>query len=176
MTVELLLDRWPLQRPDAPTDSGEGHGSILATLRVRSGSRAGASLPVCRTVAAVGAIDGNDVVLDGPGVAARHAQLRLRGGVWTITDLGSLAGSAVDGEAVHGEALLAPGSAVTIGGVSLVFDPEDRWQDSAPERPLGERSTLLLIPAENRASWPTALFVLAVFGVIVVLFFLFRTA
>lgn len=158
------------------TTLGLGFGSVLATLRVRSGSRAGASLPVRRTVAVVGAAAGNDVVLDGPGIAARHAQLRLSGGVWTITDLGSPAGSSVDGAVVRGETLLAPGSAVRIGEVALVFDPEDQWQDSAPERPLSERSTLLLIPAETRPLWPTTLFVLAVFGIIVVLFFLFRAA
>lgn len=145
-------------------------------MRVRTGSQAGVSLPVRRTLAAVGAVAGNDVVLEAPGVAPRHAQLRLSGGVWTLTDFGSPAGSSVDGQPVHGDALLAPGSALTIGECSLVFDPEDRWQDSSPERPLGERSTLLLIPAETRPFWPTALFVLGVLGIVVALFYLFRTA
>ena len=156
-------------------DSGAASGSALATLRVRSGVPT-ATLPVRQTVAAIGAAAGNDVVIAGPGVAPQHARLRLSGGVWTFTDLGSPAGSSVDGEVVHGEALLAPGSAVRIGDVSFVFDPEDQWQDSKPERPLGERSPLLLIPREIGPLWPTALFVLVVFGIIVALFFLFRKA
>ena len=65
-----------------------GPETVLATLRVRSGSRAGAKLPVRRSVVSVGAVPGNDVVLDSPGVAPRHAELRLSGGVWTITALG----------------------------------------------------------------------------------------
>jgi hypothetical protein len=164
-----------LQEREAVTDPRREPEFALATLRVRSGMRAGMSLPVRRTVAAIGGVPGNDVVLDSPGVAARHAQLRLSGGVWTITDLGTLDGVDVDGEVVHGEALLAPGSAVRIGGVSLVFDPADRWQDSGPGRSLNDRSPLLLFPANERPFWPTALFVLAIFGIIVVLFFLFRT-
>ena len=165
-----------MQTPDAGYATDPGLASILATLRVRTGLQAGASHPVRGTVATVGAVVGNDVVLTGSDVAEHHARLRLSGGVWTVTDLGSPAGVMVDGEPVRGEAPLAPGSALRIGDVGLVFDPEDRWQDSPPERPLGERSTLLLIPGDSRPFWTTALFVLAIVGIIVVLFLLFRTA
>jgi pSer/pThr/pTyr-binding forkhead associated (FHA) protein len=153
-----------------------GQGTILATLRVRSGPQVGACLPIRRSVASVGAVPGNDVVLDSPGVAPRHAELRLTGGVWTIADLGPPDGLGVDGEAVRDDALLAPGSAVRIGDVSLVFDPAEAWQDPTPERFSDERSTPLFLPANERRLWPTALFVLGVIGIIVVLFFLFRKA
>jgi pSer/pThr/pTyr-binding forkhead associated (FHA) protein len=156
--------------------TGPGPETVLATLRVRSGSRAGARLPIRRSIASVGAIPGNDVVLDSPGVAPRHAELRLSGGVWTITPLGPPDGLGVDGEAVREDTLLAPGSALRIGDVSLVFDPSDEWQGPPPERSSDERSTPFFLPANERRFWPTALFVLGIIGVIVVLFFLFRTA
>lgn len=153
-----------------------GPETVLATLRVRSGARAGAKLPVRRAVVSVGAVPGNDVVLDSPGVAPRHARLRLSGGVWTITALGPPDGLDVDGEAVREESLLAPGSAVRIGDVSVAFDPAEEWQEPAPERSSDERSIPLFLPPRQRPFWPTALFVLGVIGIIVVLFFLFRTA
>jgi pSer/pThr/pTyr-binding forkhead associated (FHA) protein len=156
------------------TDSGPG--TVLATLRVRSGSRAGTSLPLRRRVVSVGAVPGNDVVLDSPGVAPRHARLRLSGGVWTITALGPPDGLGVDGEVIREEAVLAPGSALRIGDVSLVFDPAEQWFDSTPERFTDDRSTPLFLPSNERSLWRTALFVLGVIGVIVVLFFLLRTA
>ncbi|HEY8063004.1 MAG TPA: FHA domain-containing protein [Gemmatimonadales bacterium] len=164
----------PLPEQAAITDPGPE--TVLATLRVRSGARAGAKLPVRRAVVTVGAVPGNDVVLDSPGVAPRHAKLRLSGGVWTITTLGPAADLDVDGEAVREESLLAPGSALRIGDVSLVFDPAEEWHAPAPERSSDERTIPLFLPPHQRPFWPTALFVLGVLGVIVVLFFLFRTA
>jgi pSer/pThr/pTyr-binding forkhead associated (FHA) protein len=151
-------------------------GTVLATLRVRSGARSGAKLPISRAISSVGAVPGNDVVLDSPGVAPRHAQLRLSGGVWTIITLGPPDGLGVDGEVVRDEALPAPGSAVRIGDVSLVFDPAEEWLDPVPERAIDERSSRLFVPSNERPFWLTALFVLGVIGIIMVLFFLFRTA
>jgi len=153
-----------------------GPETILAALRVRSGARAGAKLPVRRPVVSVGAVPGNDIVLDSPGVAPRHARLRVSGGVWTIAPLEPAGDLDVDGEAIREESLLAPGSALRIGDVSLVFDPAEAWYDPAPERSTDERSIPLFLPPHQRPFWPTALFVLGVIGVIVVLFFLFRTA
>jgi pSer/pThr/pTyr-binding forkhead associated (FHA) protein len=84
---------------------------------------------------AIGRVGGNDVIIDDPSVSARHARLRLAGGVWTIADLGSVNGSRVDGEPVQQALPLAPGSLVRLGGVELAFAPRDRWQDSPSEAP-----------------------------------------
>ena len=75
------------------------------------------------------------MVLDDPSVSARHARLRLAGGVWTLADLGSVNGSRVDGEPVLQALPLAPGSIVRLGGVELAFAPRDRWEDSPVEAP-----------------------------------------
>ena len=156
--------------------TGPAAEAVLATLRVRSGARTGTSLPLRQAVVSVGAVPGNDIVLDSPGVAPRHAALRLSGGVWTITALGPTDGLGVDGEVVREDAVLAPGSALRIGDVALVFDPAEDWQDSTPVRFSDDRSAPLFLPSNERPLWRTALFVLGVIGIIVVLFFLFRTA
>ena len=84
---------------------------------------------------AIGRVAGNDVVLVDPSVSARHAGLRLFGGVWTIADLGSINGSRVDGEPVQQALPLAPGSIVRLGEVELAFAPRDHWEDSPVESP-----------------------------------------
>ncbi|MBA2293306.1 MAG: FHA domain-containing protein [Gemmatimonadales bacterium] len=71
--------------------------------------------------------------IDHASVSADHAELRLRGAVWTVTDLDSVNGTWVDGEAVIGALPLAPGSELRLGEVVLAFNPRDRWEDSAPD-------------------------------------------
>jgi pSer/pThr/pTyr-binding forkhead associated (FHA) protein len=91
--------------------------------------------PVRQAEVAIGRVGGNDVVIDDPSMSARHARLRLAGGVWTIADLGSVNGSRVDGEPVQQALPLAPGSILRLGAVELAFAPQDRWQDSPSEPP-----------------------------------------
>jgi pSer/pThr/pTyr-binding forkhead associated (FHA) protein len=129
---------------------------------------------VRRVVATLGSDSDNDVVLRGDGVASKHAELRLSGGVWTLRTLGPEGITVVDGEAVRGEAVLAPGSLLRLGGVSLIFDPEDRWQDS-PLEPGPPTGTAPHLPVHRRPFWPTTLFIAAVLGVLAALYLLFRT-
>ncbi len=169
--MELLLDRTPLGTT-AVIDPGQD--PLLATLRVRSGLAVTTTLPVRLSQATVGSDPVSDVVIDGPGVAGRHGQLRLRGGVWTFVDFGSTSGSSVDGSAVRGEALLAPGSSVRVGSVEMAFAPSDRWEDSPPERRAEDRSSLLLLPPKSPVRWSSVSFVLVVAGLIVAAYFLLR--
>ncbi len=92
----------------------------------------GRVLAIRRPTVRIGRDASNEVVLDVPSVSAAHAEVRLRGGVWQVEDLGSVNGTWVDGEPVHGSLVLAPGSAVRVGTVELVFAPHDRWEDSPP--------------------------------------------
>jgi len=173
LTVEPLLERWSSHTADAGSGLGASAGLPLATLRVRSGLQRGvSSLPIPGPVAVIGADEANEVVLSGLGIAPRHAQLRLRGGVWSLMDLGSPAGSWVDGEAIRGESPLAPGSAVRIGNVLMAFDPEDRWQDSPVGSPVPARDLFAL--QSSRPVWPTVLFALGAVGIAVALYFLIR--
>jgi len=155
-------------------ESPSGADLVHATFRVRSGMFGNAAVPVRRPQAIIGSDAASDVVIAGDGVAARHGQLRLLDGVWTLVDFGSPAGSVVDGEAVRGEALLAPGSAVRIGGVELAFAPQDRWEDSPHERRAEDRQALLLMPPDKHSFWPALIGVLLVCGIVAAAFFLLR--
>jgi pSer/pThr/pTyr-binding forkhead associated (FHA) protein len=155
-------------------DTGGSPASVLATLRVRSGLPAGAALPVRLPQVSIGSDPANDIVVEGPGVAPRHAEIRLRGGIWTLIDFGSTTGSSVDGSVVRGEALLAPGSSLQVGSVEFAFAPSDRWQDSPPERRGASRAPILILPQQRRNLWPTVAFVVAVCGVFAAAYFLLR--
>lgn len=119
-----------LDLPSVPGRPEGGSGPVLAVLHRRTGQPEGERLQVRVPDVLLGRIPGNQVVISDPSVSARHARLRLGGGVWTLADLGSVGGSAVDGEPVASLLPLAPGSAIRLGGVDLVFSPHDRWEDS----------------------------------------------
>lgn len=101
-------------------------------------------------MARIGADAVADVVLSAPTVAPVHAELRLEGGVWTLEDLGSAAGTWVDDAAVTEAHPVAPGSIVRLGDVELIFDPEDAWADSVPTTPVPAA------PTEERIRQPAA--------------------
>lgn len=136
--MESTLDGLLLRDPSSGTlvpAMGDEAGPVLAVLFVRSGIGGVDRIPVRSTTARVGRSPENDVVLVAPTVATEHAELRLRGGLWSLRDLGSASGSLVDGAPVQGAALLAPGSEIQLGDVRLAFDPQDRWDDSPVELP-----------------------------------------
>jgi hypothetical protein len=119
-----------VHEPDA--HSGD-LGSLLGVLLVRSRGLPGSPhLSVRQPTIRIGREPGNGIVLRHPSVSAEHAELRLRGGVWTLTDLGSLNGTWVDGEPVLGSLPVAPASEIRIGEVVLAFNPRDRWEHSEP--------------------------------------------
>lgn len=172
--MELRLDRNALEVIDDESGTPPAEDRVLALLRVRSGVPGLPALAVQRVQATVGSDPTSDVVVPSATVAGRHGQLRLRGGVWTYVDFGSDQGSMVDGEAVKGEVLLAPGSAVRLGQVDLAFAPQDRWEDSPPERRTEDRAPMVLLPPDDRSFWPTFGLVLMLFGVFVAAYFLLR--
>jgi hypothetical protein len=120
-------------------------GPLLAVLMARRGAPGMGHLAVRRPTIRLGRDAANDVQLESPSVSMAHAELRLRGGVWNLTDLGSMNGSWVDGEPVYGALPVAPGSIIRLGEVELVFSPKDRWEDSPTERVV---EPLLIEPAD----------------------------
>jgi hypothetical protein len=153
----------------------DGGDSLLATLRVRSGPHVGASLPVTGVVASVGADPANNVVIAGVDVAPRHGQLRLRGGVWMFSNFGAPTATLIDGEPVHGDAVLAPGSALQLGQVQVAFAPEDRWRDSTIERYEDDPIPAAMMPVASSSIWSRVWFSLALCALLVAVYFLFRT-
>jgi FHA domain-containing protein len=61
-----------------------------------------------------------DVVLKDKGASRKHAQLKLRDGVWTLTDLGSTNGTRLNGHTIQSREL-ADGDKITIGTTVVEF-------------------------------------------------------
>ncbi len=95
--LELRLDRTSQESAETMIASDDSPGSVLAILRVRSGLAGDHPLVVRETQATIGSDPSSDIVVAADGVALRHSQLRLRGGVWSYIDFGSPAGSVIDG-------------------------------------------------------------------------------
>src|SRR2546426_292196 len=108
-----------------PPSPRSAAGGSLASFLVRSGGLAGQRLSVKTPVVNIGRADYNDLVVPDPSVSTSHAKLQRREGVWVLVDLDSTNGTFVDGEQVKGDAPLAPGATVRLGGVQLVVEPSD---------------------------------------------------
>jgi pSer/pThr/pTyr-binding forkhead associated (FHA) protein len=70
------------------------------------------------------AID-NDLSVQDHAVSRHHAQLRRRGEEWVIVDLGSRNGTLLNGRRLHGEQVVLPGSDITIGRETFLFESAD---------------------------------------------------
>lgn len=68
----------------------------------------------------VGRASDNDVIVDDPLVSRHHCQLKLQHGAYSLVDLGSRNGSAVNGQPVQ-EVALGPGDVIQIGNTTIEF-------------------------------------------------------
>jgi hypothetical protein len=68
----------------------------------------------------IGRLADCDVVLTDKGASRKHAQLKLRDGSWTITDLGSTNGTRLNGQTIQSREL-SDGDKITIGTTVLEF-------------------------------------------------------
>jgi pSer/pThr/pTyr-binding forkhead associated (FHA) protein len=90
-----------------------------ATLVVREDGQAN-TVPLDHEVITIGRLSDCDVVVADKGASRRHAQLRSKDGVWTLTDLGSTNGTRLNGQTVQTRAL-EDGDRITIGTTVLEF-------------------------------------------------------
>jgi hypothetical protein len=67
-----------------------------------------------------------DLRLPAADASRRHATVSWREGRARLRDLGSTNGTLLNGQRVHGEATLAPGDRITIGGIEVLY-----WCDEA---------------------------------------------
>ncbi len=82
----------------------------------------------------VGSGDQADLQIPDPGLAAIHARLDLRQGIWALTVLASGAAALVDGEPVEGETPLSPGSTIQLADTVLLFEPRDQTEAERARR------------------------------------------
>ena len=92
----------------------------------------------------------NQIIVDDPRVSRTHAQLRLRFGHFVVYNLGSTAGTFVNGQRVE-ECVLRPGDVISLGGVPLIYG-EDAAQPGAAARPA--HTTMPLVPPEPKPGGP----------------------
>lgn len=113
-----------------------GAGPDGDTYLIIGGSR---HIPLTRAVYTIGRRLDCDVVLSDPSVSRRHAQLRWRFGRFVLYDLGSSAGTLVNGHPVA-EVVLEPGDVLSLGAVDIIFG-RDRQGDTGPHEDGGTTST-----------------------------------
>lgn len=95
-----------------------GGNAAVGTVEARGGERAFA---LTKPVTVIGRGHDVDLRLLDPGVSRQHVRIEVRDGEVFVTDLGSTNGTTLDGAALTGPAMLAPGKRITLGTTTLVF-------------------------------------------------------
>lgn len=108
----------------------------------------GRHYPLDRPVVNIGRRLDNQIILEDPHVSRTHAQLRVREGRFVLFDLGSTAGTQVNGRRAQ-QHILRPGDVILIGASSLVYgedpggppDSTPAYSPPFPPRPAGDQQT-----------------------------------
>jgi pSer/pThr/pTyr-binding forkhead associated (FHA) protein len=115
------------------------------TLTARNGTLSGTVIRLQEEEGTLGRRDDNTYVIGDPRVSRLHATLKREGASYIVTDLGSSAGTKVNGEEINGPHVLYHGDTISFGPVEFVFeDPAAMVQDDemtmvidVPASPLG---------------------------------------
>jgi putative ABC transport system ATP-binding protein len=91
----------------------------------------GHALPLGGDAVTIGRAPTNDVVIDDPLIAGRHARLQRFPAGWVLTDLAGGDGTAVNGEPLTRPVFLAPGDTVRLGRLVLTFVSDGQAVDEA---------------------------------------------
>src|SRR5512140_1094718 len=89
--------------------------AIVATLRVCVAGGRSTDVPLIRGVVVLGRSPDVDIQLKHKSVSRRHLELRIEGGQIIATDLGSTAGTFVDGNRISAPTRLSIGGSVALG-------------------------------------------------------------
>ncbi len=91
-------------------------------LRFETGGLSGHVVRLEHDTATLGRRHDNAYVADDPGVSRVHAELRRVGSTVFVTDLGSSAGTTINGKRVEGQAVLHHGDHVGFGKATATFE------------------------------------------------------
>ncbi len=102
----------------------------LPSLTARSGSISGHVFRLAAESGTLGRRRGNAYVVPDPSVSRLHAAIRREAGAYVVTDLGSSAGTSVNGQQLTGPCVLHHGDVISFGPVEFLFeDPSAMAQD-----------------------------------------------
>jgi pSer/pThr/pTyr-binding forkhead associated (FHA) protein len=115
------------------------------TLTVREGELAGTVIRLSEDEGTIGRREDNTYVIPDPRVSRLHASVRKEAGSYVVTDLGSSAGTKVNGEEISGPHVLHHGDVITLGPIPFAFeDPSKMGSDDeatmvfeVPDTPVG---------------------------------------
>lgn len=99
------------------TGAGESGGAAVVVVRESGAER---TVALAHDVVTIGRLPDCEVVLKDKAASRRHAQIRLKDGAATLTDLGSTNGTRVNGQVVQSRAL-EDGDRITIGSTVLEY-------------------------------------------------------
>jgi hypothetical protein len=106
--------------------------------------------PLDRPVINIGRRLDNQLILDDPHVSRTHSQLRARDGRFVLFDLGSTAGTLVNGQRAT-QYILRPGDVIEVAGFRMVYgedpggppDETPAYRAPFPPRPAGDQATII---------------------------------
>jgi predicted component of type VI protein secretion system len=107
--------------------------AVAGALHVVAGANGGTVWRLLPGAHVIGRAPGCELVVSDPDASRWHCMLRVTGpsssgaGTVVIEDLGSRNGTFVDGVPVQLPTPVREGSAITLGGTTLVWNPVDRW-------------------------------------------------
>ena len=112
------------------------------------------------TLFTFGSSPDNSLVIDNIKVSAHHAEIRLEEQGFSITDLGSIHGTYVNGERLdfNSPRLLNPGNSITIGDIVFTFDIEEtpQTEKTIVNHHVSRRRILEPLLKSNLETLPTA--------------------
>lgn len=98
-------------------DQATGAGRASVVVREASGER---TVALSSDTVTIGRLADCEVVLKDKGASRKHAQLKMRDGTWTITDLGSTNGTRLNGRTIQSQEV-SDGDRITIGTTVIEF-------------------------------------------------------
>jgi DNA-binding NtrC family response regulator len=113
---------------DVPTTRAPGDGSTVEPALVLTFAGHGNGGTQRRRIPSAGLLIGRDEVVfddvfDDPRMSARHAEIRIEGGRVLLRDLGSEAGTRLNGHVLLGERALEAGDVLRLGDTLVVYAP-----------------------------------------------------